>query len=59
MTDPGLIVSWQDLHDFITRLCMGIGMTEHHAVQEADALIWANLRGVDSHGVARLPWYRQ
>lgn len=24
---------------------------------EAEALIWANLRGVDSHGVLRIPWY--
>jgi len=57
VTDQHHLVPWQDLHDFITRLCTGIGMPENHAAQEADALIWANLRGVDSHGVARLPWY--
>ena len=57
MTDQPLLVQWQDLHDFIRRLFVGIGMPEDHAVQEADALMWANLRGVDSHGVARVPWY--
>jgi len=57
VTDQPLQVQWQDLHDFIRRLFMGIGMSEDHAVQEADALMWANLRGVDSHGVARVPWY--
>jgi ureidoglycolate dehydrogenase (NAD+) len=24
---------------------------------EAELLVWANLRGVDSHGVLRIPWY--
>lgn len=57
MTDQAILVPWQDLHDFISRLFVGIGMPDDHAAQEADALMWANLRGVDSHGVARVPWY--
>ena len=24
---------------------------------EAEVLVWANLSGVDSHGVLRIPWY--
>jgi ureidoglycolate dehydrogenase (NAD+) len=29
----------------------------HDAEAEAGVLLWANLRGVDSHGVLRVPWY--
>ncbi len=36
---------------------IGMGMPEGDALTESEALIWANLRGVDSHGVVRLPWY--
>ena len=34
-----------------------MGTSAECAEAEADALIWANLRGVDSHGVLRIPWY--
>lgn len=50
-------MSWSDLHKFVTEIFVRVGMTEGDAACEADALIWANLRGVDSHGVWRLPWY--
>jgi LDH2 family malate/lactate/ureidoglycolate dehydrogenase len=33
----------------------GVGAADSDAV--ADALVWANLRGVDSHGVSRVPRY--
>lgn len=33
------------------------GMPESDAATLAEALIWANLRGVDSHGISRVPWY--
>lgn len=48
---------WRELHDFVVRLFLRIGMPREDAVMEADALMWANLRGVDSHGVVRIPWY--
>ena len=32
-------------------------MSDDHASMIAKALVWANLRGVDSHGVVRLPRY--
>ncbi|MFW6151085.1 MAG: Ldh family oxidoreductase [Chloroflexota bacterium] len=50
-------MSWKDLHRFVTEICVRVGMTASDAACEADALLWANLRGVDSHGVLRLPWY--
>jgi len=36
-----------------------VGFTPEGAEAQADVLIWANLRGVDSHGVLRIPWYVQ
>jgi len=33
------------------------GVSEADAAAVADALVWANLRGVDSHGVSRVPRY--
>ncbi len=32
-------------------------MPSNDAETESDALIWANLRGVDSHGVQQISWY--
>jgi LDH2 family malate/lactate/ureidoglycolate dehydrogenase len=32
-------------------------MPPEDAAMEAEVLIWANLRGIDSHGVLRLSWY--
>ncbi|PTX04818.1 Ldh family oxidoreductase [Pararhodobacter aggregans] len=37
-------------------LCAG-GFTNADATQTAELLVWANLRGVDSHGVLRIPRY--
>ena len=34
-----------------------VGMSAEDAATEAEVLIWANLRGVDSHGVLRIPLY--
>jgi LDH2 family malate/lactate/ureidoglycolate dehydrogenase len=33
------------------------GVPEPDAAAVADALVWANLRGIDSHGVSRVPRY--
>jgi LDH2 family malate/lactate/ureidoglycolate dehydrogenase len=33
------------------------GFTPEGAETQADVLAWANLRGVDSHGVQRISWY--
>ena len=57
MQSKAVLVDWKTLHEFMTRVFVGAGMPEADAATESDALIWANLRGVDSHGVVRLPWY--
>jgi len=47
--------------DALTRFTRDVfqraGMAEAHAATVADVLVWASLRGVDSHGVARIPMY--
>lgn len=45
------------LRDFAQALLRAGGFTEDDARQTAELLVWANLRGVDSHGVLRIPRY--
>lgn len=46
-----------DLRSFATALLTAGGFSPDDAAQTADLLVWANLRGVDSHGVLRIPRY--
>ena len=48
-----------ELRRFATEVFVKVGMPPEDAEIEADVLLWANLRGVDSHGVLRIPWYVQ
>lgn len=45
------------LQGFAADLLYAGGFSADHAAQTADLLVWANLRGVDSHGVLRIPRY--
>jgi ureidoglycolate dehydrogenase (NAD+) len=45
------------LHDYARRLLRAGGFQAECARKTADLLVWANLRGVDSHGVLRIPRY--
>lgn len=45
------------LRHFATDLLGAGGFTADQAEQTAAMLVWANLRGVDSHGVLRIPRY--
>jgi len=51
------VVAWELLQEFTKEVFVRVGMPPEDAEAEAGALIWANLRGVDSHGVLRIPWY--
>jgi len=51
------VVAWELLQEFTKEVFVRVGMPSEDAEAEAGALIWANLRGVDSHGVLRIPWY--
>jgi LDH2 family malate/lactate/ureidoglycolate dehydrogenase len=50
-------VSDRELKRFIVDVLERRGMARIDADKVASALMWANMRGVDSHGVARLPRY--
>jgi LDH2 family malate/lactate/ureidoglycolate dehydrogenase len=49
--------SAQDLEEFTRSAFIKAGVIEPHAEIVAHHLVQANLRGVDSHGVARIPYY--
>ncbi|HWU40497.1 MAG TPA: Ldh family oxidoreductase, partial [Candidatus Acidoferrum sp.] len=52
-------VAWDVLKQFTQEVFTRLGFTPEGAEIQADVLVWANLRGVDSHGVLRIPWYMQ
>tara|TARA_R100001132_G_C3275193_1_gene97931 strand:+ start:9479 stop:10606 length:1128 start_codon:yes stop_codon:yes gene_type:complete len=45
------------LKEFCLQLLLQANLNEHDADLVADTLVESNLRGIDSHGVARLPHY--
>lgn len=52
-----MIFTYTDLFDFTKSILLKIGCPEKDAALAADVLLSADLRGVDSHGVARLSGY--
>jgi len=54
---PGLNFSYQQLYDFTKAIFLKIGCSEVHAETASKTLLSADLRGVDSHGIARLSGY--
>ena len=50
-------VSVEDLADFCQRVLQKLGVPEQDARITSDVLVTADLRGIDSHGVARLRRY--
>lgn len=58
MTSSGeRIIAHPLLLQFAADLLKAGGFSAEQAAQTADLLVWANLRGVDSHGVLRIPRY--
>lgn len=51
------LIPVSNLHAFTKQVFLSMGCTEEHASLSADVLIKADLRGIDSHGVARLIGY--
>jgi LDH2 family malate/lactate/ureidoglycolate dehydrogenase len=51
------LVKAEDLFDFCLNILKCVGVKEDDAKIIADTLVLADLRGIDSHGVARLPTY--
>ena len=54
---PDVLVDHRQLRDFIYNVMVEAGFRENEASVEADILVWADLRGLASHGVFRLPMY--
>jgi len=57
MSQNEVRVAWEPLKAFTQEVFVKVGMPPQDAEIVADVLVWANLRGVDSHGVLRIPWY--
>jgi len=57
MVEPEIRVGWKALQEFVAEVFTRIGLPPEDAATEAEVLVWANLRGVDSHGVLRIPSY--
>jgi ureidoglycolate dehydrogenase (NAD+) len=53
------VISDSELRRFIVALFGARGMSRQNADEVATALLWANLRGADGHGVSRLPRYME
>jgi LDH2 family malate/lactate/ureidoglycolate dehydrogenase len=56
MTDE-VRVPAAELREFTKGVFIAAGLPSEDAALEAEVLVWANLRGVDSHGVLRIPSY--
>lgn len=54
---PDIVVSRDELFRFARECFLRIGVPEEDAELIADHLVLANLRGIDSHGVIRIPYY--
>ena len=50
-------VKADELKRFTKTVFEKAGFTAEGAENQTDVLVWANLRGVDSHGVQRISWY--
>jgi L-2-hydroxycarboxylate dehydrogenase (NAD+) len=57
MAERGSIVQAEALVNFCERVFTAMGVSAEDARVTADVLVQANLRGIDSHGVARLARY--
>ncbi len=57
MFHPSIVVPYEQLLDFTIAIFRNMGCPEPDAQTAATALLSADLRGIDSHGVARLSGY--
>ena len=50
-------IKYEKLKKFCIRLLIEVGLPKKDAIITTEAILFANLRGVDSHGIIRLPAY--
>src|SRR5688572_18377557 len=46
-----------ELSAFVAAIFTAVGLSKQHADAWANMLVWANMRGTDSHGIIRIPRY--
>ena len=51
------VIQHKKLEEFVVQVFLAMGCSNDHAVQATKTLLDADLRGIDSHGVARLSGY--
>src|SRR6185437_2493400 len=57
MTNTSIVVPYEELLNFTLSVFQNMGCPEPDALTAATTLLSADLRGIDSHGVARLSGY--
>lgn len=57
MSESSLRIGKAELEAFAGAIFVAAGLARDHADEWARMLVWANLRGTDSHGVIRIPRY--
>jgi ureidoglycolate dehydrogenase (NAD+) len=57
MTENAIRIGQTELAAYVGAIFVAAGLTREHAGEWAKMLVWANLRGTDSHGVIRIPRY--
>ena len=57
MSKDSIRIGKAELEAFVSAIFVKTGLSREHADAWAKMLVWANLRGTDSHGVIRIPRY--
>ncbi len=57
MPPESIRIGKAELSAFVAAIFVAVGLKKEHADAWADMLVWANLRGTDSHGIIRIPRY--
>jgi ureidoglycolate dehydrogenase (NAD+) len=57
MPQESIRIGKAELSAFVAAVFAAVGLKKEHAGAWADMLVWANLRGTDSHGIIRIPRY--
>src|SRR4029079_2029602 len=57
MPQDAILITKAELTAFVAAIFTAVGLSQEHATEWAKMLVWANLRGTDSHGIIRIPRY--
>ena len=57
MSQNAVKIAVEHLEHFCMEVFAASGFSAQAARTQTDVLVWADLRGVDSHGVMRIPRY--